>query len=579
MITKTQIDLPTSDRNLATRQPEDGNGETMRKSPATSENEERGGKMKTPGMKYRRLVAEDPFATPKILRSEKLKTLISGSNDFYGANSLETFSSANSLTYTHEDADGFLDYPTSFSGKAANYWRKDAGVKVWAYEETYDNWQDTYGMDAVMVFYHSGHGAMDGNGIFQAPLGGKWDNRDWAFSNNMAFANEELRYLFWSTCFSLRVSGTDSPVKTWWNPNKGGLRMMFGYETTSVDDPNYGKFFWDEWKKGKTFARAFLDASWRISHDQVPVVMAAGANSSEAVSRLNGERFFSRTPVGKGWYQWQWIGTLPTRSFASKTGIPKSLNGLILENKFASDERIAAIARTVGVPRQSAGSMLFDTNGNRMLSSKEVQLNVNDQGALNIHFGKSNFRNTSLLNEGKAVKAAQKVISELDLGRGIELKLGNIRHRFTCGGTLEGSGTLEKPSAIETIVQFRQTHKGVESVNSDHGLIAISVDNDGRIVNVYDSTKAVLGESENSLSNDLSPRDPKASAKMKDAAIFQKKIRKINNEGTGKNSVLREKVGYDFSSNLATVVHQKDVEVSFGKNLKKRYKIRVPVSK
>jgi hypothetical protein len=105
---------------------------------------------------------------------------------------------------------------------------------------------------------------------------GGWKTVHTLDANSSSF-NEDLRYLYWSTCFSLRVSGSDSPVRTWWNPNKGGLRMMFGYETTSVDDPNYGKFFWDEWKKGKTFARAFLDASWRISHDQVPVVMAAGA--------------------------------------------------------------------------------------------------------------------------------------------------------------------------------------------------------------------------------------------------------------------------------------------------------------
>jgi hypothetical protein len=56
--------------------------------------------------------------------------VVSGSNDFYGANSLETFSSASGLTYTHEDADGFLDYPTWFAGRAANYWRKDSGVDL-----------------------------------------------------------------------------------------------------------------------------------------------------------------------------------------------------------------------------------------------------------------------------------------------------------------------------------------------------------------------------------------------------------------------------------------------------------------
>ena len=112
-------------------------------------------------MKFKKAILLDPFVKEKAKTAKALKTIVSGSNDFYGANSLETFSSASGLTYTHDDADGFLDYPTSFPGKAANYWRKDAGVKVWAYEETYDNWQDSFGIDAVRVFYHSGHGDMD----------------------------------------------------------------------------------------------------------------------------------------------------------------------------------------------------------------------------------------------------------------------------------------------------------------------------------------------------------------------------------------------------------------------------------
>lgn len=528
-------------------------------------------------MKFKKAVLQDPFAKARMESAKGKKTVVGGSNDFYGANSLETFSSASGLTYTHEDADGFLDYPTSFAGKSANYWRKDAGVKVWAYEEQYDNWQDTFGMDAVMVFYHSGHGAMSSSGIFQAPLGGIWDGRDWAFSNKMAFANEKLRYLFWSTCFSLRVSGPDSPVRTWWDPNKGGLRMMFGYETTSVDDPNYGKFFWDEWKKGKTFARAFLDASWRISHGQVPVVMAAGSNASDAINRLNSERFFTGTPAGKGWYQWQWIGTLPTRSFASRTAIPKQLNSIILGNRLSDDARVSKIAREVGITRSNAGTILFDASGNRMISSKTIQVNVNDEGALNIHFGKANVQNTSLLNENKAIAVAQRLINDLNLKKGIELKLGNIRHHLTCGGTSEGSGVLEKPSAIETIVQFRQSHNGVDSVNSDHGLIAVNIDNDGRIINVYDSTKSVLGEVDKRTSKTSSPRDPKNSSEANMDRQFKKKIDRVAAGDGEQSSMLREAIGYNFSGNLGTVVHQKDIEVDFGKNLKKRYKVRVPL--
>jgi hypothetical protein len=532
-------------------------------------------------MRFNRLETPEPFAEA---REAGIKAVIAGSNDFYGANSLEHFSSASGLTYTHEDAQGFLDYPTSFPGKGANFWLKDAGVKVWEYEEAYDNWQDTYGMDSVMVFYHSGHGNMDSKGVFQAPLGSKWDNRDWAFSNNMSFANEELRYLFWSTCFSLRVSGPDNPVRTWWGPNKGGLRMLFGYETTSVDDPNYGKFFWDEWKKGKTFARAFLDASWRISHSQVPVAMAVGSNANDAVNRLNSERFFSRTPVTKGWYQWQWIGTLPSRSFSYKTAAPKKLNALVLDNRIFNDERITKIARNVGFTKRSAGTINIDEDGNRMISSRNMQLHVNREGALNICFGKANMKNHDMLDEDKAVRIAQKIIRDLDFDKGMELKPGHIRHRFTSGGTMKGTGRIDEPSAVETIVQFRQCHKGVESVNSDHGLITICIDNDGSIINVYNSTRAVLGESEKPRSIIPSPPDKRKSVSADTEMQFKKAVSGIISRSTnahakpyGRTRVILERVGYDFSGKLGLVVRQRDVDVATGKNLIKRYKIRLRV--
>lgn len=529
-------------------------------------------------MKFKKATLLDPFAKVKSQNGNGMKTVVSGSNDNYGANSLETFSSASGLSYTHEDADGFLDYPTSFAGKGANYWRKDSGVKVWAYEEEFDNWQDSFGMDAVCVFYHSGHGAMDGNGVFQAPLGGLWDNRDWAFSNRMAFANEELRYLYWSTCFSLRVSGPDNPVRTWWNPNKGGLRMIFGYETTSIDHSGYGSYFWDEWKKGKTFARAFLDASWRISHNQVPVVMAAGSSATDAINRLNNERLFTRTAAGKNWYQWQWIGTLPNRTMAASTKVPKRLNAVILANKFEDDQLVSQIANEVGVARSAAGTILFDAAGNRAIKSKDVQINVNAEGALNIYFGKPNVGNTQLLDEQKAIKAAERSIRSLKLDKGVELTLGNIRHRLTAGGTLNGTGTIEEPSVIETIVQFRQTHNGVETVNSDHGLIAVSVDNDGRVVNLYDSTKLVEGEVDKRTYSSSSPRDPKKSKETNIDRQFKKKIEKIAGPDKKRTATLREKVGYDFASKIGSVVHQKDVEVDFGQGLKKRYKVRVPAA-
>ncbi|MFV0606354.1 MAG: DUF6345 domain-containing protein [Niabella sp.] len=534
-------------------------------------------------MNYKKLNPESPVA--KVVAQKKgSRAVISGSADWYGACSIEKFNSSSALSLTHEDAQGFLDYPTQFAGKAANFWMSDGGVKVWAYEEAYDNWQDTYGMDAVTVFYHSGHGAMNSNGVFWMPLGGVWDNRDKAYSNKMAFANETLRYLFLSTCYSLRVSGNDSPVRTWWDPNKGGLRMLFGYETTSVDNGNYGKYFWDEWKKGKTFTRAFLDASWRISHNQVAVAMACGANQTEAVNRLNTERLFNRGAVGKGWYQWQWIGTLPNRSFNYKKATPKQVNALILANHEFADARIAKIANTFGIAKTKASTILLDQYGNRMVKDGNVAVNVNSEGAVNIALKEANAHNTSLINERKAISIAKATVKELQFDKGVQLVQGNIRHRFTNGGSLEGSGTLGQAAAIETIVQYRQVHKGVKSINSDHGLITVGIDNDGNVTNVYNATKQILGEKKNAAVMVGSPKE-KAQKSLSNENAINDKIQKIisdANYGTSKKrafvniNTIREDIGYDFSATLAPVVQQKDVDIDFGDDIQKRYKVRVP---
>lgn len=533
-------------------------------------------------MNYKKWVQEDPFLTETD--NGKAKAVLGGSGDYYGANSLENFSSASSLSLTHEDAQGFLNYPTSFPGKAANFWFKDSGVKVWEYEEAYDNWQDLYGMDAVMVFYHSGHGNMDSNGVFQAPLGGLWDGRDWAFSNKMAFANERLRYLFLSTCLSLRVSGGHSPVRTWWNPNKGGLRMLFGYETTSVDNPNYGSWFWDEWKKGKSFCRAFLDASWRISHNQVPVVMAVGANQAEAIDRLNNERFFSSAPVTKGWYQWMWIGTIPSTAARYSLDVPKGTDSLILDNTLFDDNNMSRIANKIGVTKKEANAILFDKHGNRHVSSKNVHVNVNSEGALNINMGTPNFGNTNPIDLNKATQIASQMISDLKFNKGIELKQGTTRQKFSSGANFKGLDRTEKTEIVETIIQFRQHHNGVQTINSDHGLIAISIDNDGKVTNIYNSTKAIAGTTKKPLSEITPPPEKVKSTDISKEKQFEHKIKRIVSgsvigngvKKSGKVNVLSDKAGYDFSGNMANIVHQRDVEISLDTEFAKRYKLRVP---
>ena len=363
--------------------------------------------------------------------------------------------------------------------------------------------------------------------------------------------------------------------------------MIFGYETTSIDAATYGRYFGEEWKKNKSFTRSFLDASWRISHNQVPVVMASGANQAEAVNRLNNERLFNGGACPKGWYQWQWIGALPARAMAEPLKLPKAMNALILDKNQFDEERMSKIAAHLGCTKTQAETILFDRFGNRLIDSKKMRMNVNEEGALNIYFGEANVENKQAIEEQKAISIAKSMVKELGFDKNIELALGNIRNRLTCGGTEKGSGQLDQPSNVETIVQFRQTHNGVKSINSDHGLITVCVDNDGKITNLYNSTKLILGETDKPAAVIKAPKSPVNHPKAVEET-FEAKINKIKLAATpilkngklkamGDDKTLHEYIGYDFSENLGVIVHQKDVEITFPDDFKKRYKLRVPV--
>lgn len=534
-------------------------------------------------MEYKKWILPDPF--PKAKGDGKLKVSVNGSNDLYGACSIEDFPpNINDLDLTHDDVNGFLEYPTSFQGRSANFWFKDSGVKVWAYEEMYDNWKDTYGMDAVMTFYHSGHGGMDQNGVFQMPLGGDWDNRSRAYSNKMAFSNEELRYLFWSTCLSLRIYDGNSPIRTWNSPNKGGLRMLFGFETTSIDSGDYGRFFWQEWICGKSFSKSFLDASWRISHNQIPVVMASGSNQQDAIARLYNERFFTKAPAPKGWYQWRWMEASRSRAMVYSNKIPESKDSLVLNRNMFDDTRLSGIAKKAGITNSLANKIHFDNSGNKSIFSKICQIRRNSEGALNIYFGGPNVNNPELIPEKDAVKIATKVISDFDFKKGIDLNLGNIRYLWTCGGSESGTGRIENPVALETIVQFRQKANGIESVNSDHGLLTVTVDNDGKVTDIYNSTRQILDTVKIPIQGIKAPPEKSKSEIKSVEDEFDIKVRSFmqsksdsKQKTDGNVKTLTEKVGYDFSGNAAILVKQKDVEIGAPDGFAKRYKIRVPL--
>ncbi len=535
---------------------------------------------------------ESPFGTGNVA-----KVVVNGSQDYYGACSIENFSSASTLSLTHEDAEGWLDYPTQF--RPANFWFKDAAVKVWAYEEAYDNWQDTYGADAVLAFYHSGHGNMDSNGVFQIPLGGKWDNRDWAFSNNMGFGNEQARYQFWSTCLSLRVLGGHDPIRTWHNANKG-LRMIFGYETVSVDNPNYGKFFWEEWKKNKSFSQAFLDASWRISNGQAPSVCAMGKTPQEASNRLYNERIFSWDVASRDYYHWRWFYansvSANIRATDAQLVVPDKSRIAILGSENA-ESTLKRLTSALGHGEKMAANAIVDKDGNYYLREKDSDIFVGKDGRFDAKLAKPNTENHVQIDADKAQKIAENVLSNHNLNQGVELKLDNIRYENACTGNTVGSGEIGKPHVIGTTFEFRQIIDGKKVINGDNGVVRISIDNDGTITDIHNSTREVIDlSSKPRMSVNKEPKDPnqgnyKESAIKADdlEAAFNAQLdrfvkAKTNTNGTKSadsktltTHIKQSEIGYDLSKDYGKVVARRTYEVDMGNNFQKLYKVQVPI--
>ncbi|NBO66601.1 MAG: hypothetical protein EBU88_17450, partial [Acidobacteria bacterium] len=396
----------------------------------------------------------------------------------YGFCSIETFCDQGSLSLTHDDVDGFYKYVSKFT--APNFWYKDAGVKPWIYYEQYDNWQDTYGADAVRVFYHSGHGGMGADGTFYLPMGADWGGLGCtATSSNMRLGNETLRYLFWSTCLSLRISGGQSPIRTW-NAANLGLRMIFGYETTSYDNANYGRFFFEEWNKNKSFSQAFLDASWRIAHDQAPSVVACGATQDEAKNRLFNERTFYAGSVSKNWWWWRWYNATLAREVT--TSLPASLQFAELSPLVLS---ASALFDRFGVrgPVADDGSSVFAEGAQSFARSAD--------GSFSITLAAPNLENTAELAVSSARAAADRLIARLALSADQPLVLDRIIRSQAAGGSNQGSGELAGSRTTETVVQYRQTIAGLPVISQDSGALRVAIDNDGNVVRVEGKLRQV----------------------------------------------------------------------------------------
>lgn len=428
----------------------------------------------------------------------------SGVSDMVGTTSVEDFQGMQAkLSNTHESADGFRDYFNTWY--TPNFARRDSAVSVWLFHDfgsyNYDLWNSggtDLGMDAVRVAWHSGHGGMSSANRFFAPMGANWANNGWnATSVDMAlggnynnFGDERLRYMFWDTCNSVMVSGGNDPYSTWGVRAKG-IRMVFGYETTSIDSPNYGKYFWEEWNKGKSLSTAFLDASWRINTNQSPAVVAFGANQTEASDRLYNERFLYAGAAANNWGQWRWYYA---RSAASGKGIsvdaraarqtqgqhetltiPTESRIRQVAQQSNSNDEVMELSRSLGIELEDSNLIQDRPLGLRAIKANNATLVVEQNGNFELMMEANPDLPTrdDEIADDEFINRANDLAAQLSVLAGQDYRVNMIRDTKESGGF---EGFTAPTRTVEKTIIIDQTIDGVSFIDPEAGHLEITFD-------------------------------------------------------------------------------------------------------
>ena len=277
-------------------------------------------------------------------------------DNLYAGSSVQVFADMSwlNLEHTHEDTKGFLDYVGQFN--APNFRITDDDVAQWRFDPVFDDANGWRGADSVKVYYHAGHGAMSPSGVYEMPMGRTWATRNSAFSNGMEVGDQKLRYLFLSTCDSVRTTFGDNPWRTW-NGAVRGCRMIFGFGSTSLDWWAYGQNFFSIWNTGVSFSQAWQDASFRLTQNQVVSSTACGATAEEAQNRLWNERLFNGGRVSDDWYWWRWNGISPDVEVQIVIVIGIPTVPMRFKSARRSEEQARTLAERFGVELISASTL------------------------------------------------------------------------------------------------------------------------------------------------------------------------------------------------------------------------------
>lgn len=234
------------------------------------------------------------------------------------------------------------------------------------------------GADAALISYIATHGSTSG-GVYTAYAGG-----DRGFggcgikTTELALGDQELRYLFLSTCQGLKIgTGEDpsatgeDPITTWRGANRG-LNCIFGYSNNMADADTYGADLLQLVTNSQlTLTQAFFRASRQVSYANIPAVLCYGKDDQAAEMQLNEGREFVAAPLGGSGAAYAW----EKPNAAAKAFLPKTQSA-------AWQRGIMLAPRLPDLQRLSSG--LLGKSWQQVEKSRAQMLRQSPQGVLSV---------------------------------------------------------------------------------------------------------------------------------------------------------------------------------------------------
>lgn len=203
-------------------------------------------------------------------------------------------------------------------------------------------------------------------------------------------------------------------------------------------------------------------------------------------------------------------------------------------------------------------------------------------------FGEPNAENYEALSTEDAKSRAAELIGEHGLDADVDIDFDVVRRTMVAGGAPEGDERSE-PRVLETTVQFRQVINGLTVVSQDAGDVRITLDNDGKLVRIENTTRNVQDLTDRAKLavpgpdtgyeglQALGDGDPE---KLLAQAWGNHRARAAQDPATADQAEVvpgTTEVGYHFDGNEGRLVARREVEVDFGNGIRKRYEVIAPI--